>query len=138
RLVVVGGERASSIAFERWRALAGDRVRLINTYGPPEATVIATAYEPAPEEHGREIAIGRPVANTQVYLLDRWQRPVPMGQSGEIFVGGAGVARGYLGRPLLSAERFVPDAFGCELGARLFRTGDHGRWRADGELEFMG
>jgi amino acid adenylation domain-containing protein len=138
RMVVVGGERASSTAFERWRSLAGDRVRWINTYGPTEATVIATAYEPALDEHGREIAIGKPIANMQVYLLDRWLRPVVTGQSGEIFIGGDGVARGYLGRPALTAERFVPDPFGGKPGARLFRTGDRGRWRADGALEFMG
>ena len=138
RLVVVGGEKAQPAAFGRWRALAGDRVRWLNTYGPTEATVIATAFEP-PADWGRDdLPIGRPIANTQIYLLDSRLRPVPLGLPGELFIGGEGVARGYLDRPALTAERFVPDPFADHPGDRLFRTGDRARWRADGTLEFLG
>jgi len=140
RLVVVGGEKAQPAAFARWQAIAGDRVRWLNTYGPTEATVIATAFEPPADwAAGRDdLPIGRPIANTQVYLLDPHGQPVPLGQPGELFIGGEGVARGYLDRPALTAERFVPDPFAATPGARLFRTGDRARWRPDGTLEFLG
>ena len=140
RLVIVGGEKAQSAAYARWKALATDRVRWLNTYGPTEATVIATAFEP-PADWGRgrdDLPIGRPIANTQVYLLDRHLRPVPLGLPGELFIGGEGVARGYLDRSALTAERFPPDPFAATPGARLFRTGDLARWRPDGTLEFLG
>jgi acyl carrier protein len=88
-------------------------------------------------ELGREVSIGRPVANVTAYVLDRAGRLAPLGSPGELYLGGAGVARGYLGRPELTAERFVPDPFGPS-GARLYRTGDLVRFRADGELEFLG
>jgi acyl-CoA synthetase (AMP-forming)/AMP-acid ligase II len=143
RLVVVGGEEASPTAFARWRERGGDRVRWINTYGPTEATVIATSFEgPGPgsarTETGPALPIGRPIANVRVYALDDRLQPVPIGLPGELYIGGAGVARGYLDRPALTAERFLPDPFGDEPGARLYRTGDLVRWRPDGLLEFLG
>ncbi|HWE39204.1 MAG TPA: amino acid adenylation domain-containing protein [Isosphaeraceae bacterium] len=141
RLVVVGGERALPSAFACWRAAGGDRVRWINTYGPTEATVIATAFEPPADPEARDrldvLPIGRPIAGARVYVLDSRGEPVPVGLPGELFIGGAGVARGYLNRPVATAESFVPDPFG-DPGDRLFRTGDRARWRADGQLEFLG
>ncbi|HKB24495.1 MAG TPA: amino acid adenylation domain-containing protein, partial [Methylomirabilota bacterium] len=142
RLVVVGGEKASAERLATWRRLKGNRIRWINTYGPTETTVTATLYEPPMDAlSGATMAgipIGRPIANTRVYLLDRHRRPVPVGVTGEIYIGGAGVARGYLNQPALTAERFVPDPFTKNPEARLFRTGDLARHRPDGEIEFIG
>jgi amino acid adenylation domain-containing protein len=142
RLVVVGGEKASARRFADWRSIGGDRIRWINTYGPTEATVVATAFEPprGPETRAAfsELPIGRPIANTEVYLLDAHQQVVPLGLPGELYLGGEGLARCYLNQPGLTADRFVPDPFGDKRGTRLFRTGDTARWRPDGQLEFLG
>src|SRR6185436_5754282 len=115
---------------------------LINGYGPTENTTF-TCCRPltAPSEVGASVPIGRPIANTRVYLLDRGLQPVPVGVPGELFAGGDGLARGYLGRPALTAERFVPDPFASEVGepgGRLYRTGDLARRRMDGDVEFLG
>jgi amino acid adenylation domain-containing protein len=107
-----------------------------NLYGPTETTVWSTVERV--EGDGGPITIGRPIANTQVYVLDRQGEPVPIGVPGELWIGGAGVALGYHGRPELTAERFVPDRVGRVAGGRLYRTGDLGRWRADGRLEHLG
>jgi amino acid adenylation domain-containing protein len=140
RLVVVGSENVSREAFERWRKLSG--VRLINAYGTSETTITSALYEPPPggEAAGgsASLPIGRPVANTRLYVLDAGMRPVPVGVAGELFVGGDGVARGYLNRPALTAPRFVPDPFSGEPGARLYRTGDLARRLPEGDLEFLG
>ncbi|CRK62220.1 Siderophore biosynthesis non-ribosomal peptide synthetase modules [Alloactinosynnema sp. L-07] len=123
-----GEELTSDLAGE----LTGKGVTLWNNYGPTETTVWSTAGMVG----GGPIALGPPIANTQVYVLDSAMRPVPVGVVGEIHLGGLGVARGYPGRADLTAERFVPDPFGT--GGRLYATGDLARYRADGTLEFLG
>ncbi|MFF9571368.1 amino acid adenylation domain-containing protein [Streptomyces sp. NPDC014685] len=112
-------------------------VRIWNTYGPTEASVDITEHEWDPERDTGAVPIGRPIGNMRVLVLDPAGRPVPVGVPGELHAGGTGLALGYLGRPGLTAERFVPDPHG-EPGARLYRTGDKVRWRADGVLEYLG
>ncbi|WP_367127826.1 amino acid adenylation domain-containing protein [Saccharothrix sp. HUAS TT1] len=136
RVVAVGGDVCPPDLVAAW---AGDR-RLLNCYGPTETAIAATAFEavPAGEASGAgRVPIGRPLAGVRVYVLDAALRPAPVGVPGELYVGGAGVGRGYVGRPALTAERFVADPFGPP-GSRLYRTGDVTRWRADGNLEFLG
>ncbi|MEZ0066055.1 amino acid adenylation domain-containing protein [Streptacidiphilus sp. MAP12-20] len=134
RLVILGGEQVQASAVARWRDRFGDRVRLVNTYGPTEATVIATAAEltGASPASGRP-PIGRPIGGTTVRLLGAHGEPVPPGAPGELCIGGVGLAEGYLDRPELTAERFpVVD------GERLYRSGDLARLLPDGQLEFLG
>ncbi len=112
---------------------------LVNNYGPTEDTVVATSGVVPPKESVESApSIGRPIANTQIYLLDACLQPVPMGVPGELHIGGTGLARGYLNRPELTAERFIPNPFSSEPGARLYKTGDLVRYRPDGNLEFLG
>jgi amino acid adenylation domain-containing protein len=141
RVFVIGGEAlfAKQLAFYRTHAPAS---RLINEYGPTECVVGCCAYEVPPgfelsgaEPGARPIPIGRPIANAQVYVLDQHLQPVPIGVVGELYVGGDGVARGYLDRPELTEARFIPNPFGQ---GRLYRTGDLVRYLADANLEFMG
>ncbi|MFL5382886.1 MAG: non-ribosomal peptide synthetase, partial [Longimicrobiaceae bacterium] len=141
RLVVIGGEAALPERVRAWQAAAGGRVRLLNSYGPTETTIGVTLWE-APESGGvSRVPIGRPVANTRCYVLNAAMRPAAVGVPGELYVGGAQVARGYLDRPAATAERFVPDPFSGVPGARLYRTGDRVRWRTEttrGVLEYLG
>ena len=141
RLVIVGGEKASAAAFSSWRKAVGNRVRWINTYGPTETSVIATAYEPPSSADApipATLPIGRPIANTTVYLLDEELNPVPVGVPGEIHIGGVGVARGYLNRPESTAEKFITDPFSNDPSARLYKTGDMAQFLPSGEIEFAG
>ncbi|HEY7767794.1 non-ribosomal peptide synthase/polyketide synthase [Longimicrobium sp.] len=137
RRIVMGGESIPAGMVAELRArLPG--ARLYHEYGPTEATVTSMARTCGAEGEASGASIGGPISNTRVYLLDARGEPVPVGVGGELYVGGAGVARGYLGRPALTAQKFVPDPFGAEAGARLYRTGDLGRWLADGTIEFLG
>jgi amino acid adenylation domain-containing protein len=140
RLVIIGGEAARAEVARGWAARFDGGVRLVNTYGPTEATVVATAWEVtgADLDGLATVPIGGPIAGVETFVLDGRGEPVPEGVVGELHIGGAGVARGYVGRPDLTAERFVPDAWSGLAGARLYRTGDLVRARADGVLEFVG
>lgn len=141
RLVIAGGDNVSREEFRRWRELTRDRVRFLFAYGVTEATITSTLFdsreEPAPSSSERT-PIGHALSNHRVYVLDEQSQPVPTGVAGEIAIGGVGVARGYRGRPALTAERFVSDPFGVESGDRLYRTGDLGRYLSDGTIEFLG
>jgi amino acid adenylation domain-containing protein len=110
-------------------------LRIMNLYGPTECTTYSTF---ADVEREQTPHVGKPIHNTRVYVLDEWHELAPIGVAGELYIGGAGVARGYWQRPSLTAERFVPDRFGGERGQRLYRTGDLVRWRRDGTLEYLG
>ncbi|MCE9674106.1 amino acid adenylation domain-containing protein, partial [Myxococcus stipitatus] len=137
REVHVGGDVLS--APHARRLVSSLRVPLTNGYGPTECSVVATAWSITRIEHvGDVVPIGGPIANTQTYVLDDQLRPVPVGVPGELFLGGPGLARGYVSRPDLTAERFIPHPFATTPGERLYRTGDLVRWRADGALEFIG
>ena len=116
------------------------RVRWVNTYGPTEASIAATSYEPqvGADAIPDNLPIGRPVPNVRIYLLDGHLNPVPVGVPGELHIGGVGVAQGYFNRPELTAEKFIPDPFSYEPGARMYRTGDLARYLPSGEIEFLG
>jgi amino acid adenylation domain-containing protein len=138
RSLVIGGEALLGQDLRFWQMHA-PQTRLINEYGPTETVVGCCVYELSPGEIISEATpIGRPIANTQLYLLDQYLHPVPVGVVGELYIGGAGVARGYLKRPALTAERFIPDPFSGQPGRRLYKTGDLARYRPDGVLEFLG
>jgi len=144
RVLLVGGEAFGRGLAEQALRLGGAACKVVNHYGPTETTVGVLTYQVEPGEGergvdaGATLPIGRPLGNTRVYVLDEHMSPVPVGVVGELYVGGADVARGYLGRPELTAERFVPDMYGGEAGARLYRTGDVARWAPDGNVEFLG
>ena len=141
RLVLVGGEKASTAAVNAWRRLGRGRCRWVNIYGPTECTVNATVYEPdfsTGRDIEGEIPIGKPISNVKIYLVDDALEPVPVGVPGELYIGGAGVSGGYLRAPELTTHKFVPDPFIGDEGARMYRTGDLARWSADGHIEFIG
>jgi amino acid adenylation domain-containing protein len=138
RQLVFGAE---AVGTEGVRAMLreGKPARVLHEYGPTEATVWCTLEEVDQVEEGAAtVSIGRPIPNARAYVLDPAGEPLPVGVPGELCIGGDGVVRGYLGRPGLTAERFVPDPFAAEPGGRMYRTGDRARWKADGKLEFMG
>ncbi|MFH9349068.1 amino acid adenylation domain-containing protein [Kitasatospora sp. NPDC017646] len=133
--VITGGEAPSPEGLERVITHCPGTV-VVNAYGPTEATTYTNFQELSLEQvRSRAVPIGGPVDNTRLYVLDAWLRPVPVGAPGELYVAGDGLARGYFGRPSLTAERFVADPFGT--GGRLYRTGDVVRWRADGTMDYL-
>jgi amino acid adenylation domain-containing protein len=142
RQVIVGGDAALPERLATWQQRVGQVVRLVNTYGPTEATVVTTSAELTALGGSSQplgwLPIGRPIPNTAVYVLDRSLRPTPLGVPGELFIGGVGLARGYLNRPAQTAEQFVPDPLSDLAGARLYRTGDIVRYLPDGNLVFLG
>jgi amino acid adenylation domain-containing protein len=142
RLMIIGGERVLPERLAVWQKRVSQRVTLLNTYGPTETTVVATACTLTPSAQAeptlREVPIGRPIANAEVYILDESLQPVPMGTPGELHIGGAGLARGYLNRPELTEEKFIRNPFSDEPGARLYKSGDLARYRPDGNVEFLG
>jgi amino acid adenylation domain-containing protein len=135
RLVVIGSEQADGRLLERWRRHSS--VPVANVYGVSEATVSTTALMPAQATPLCRVPVGRPISNTQAIVLDAALRPVPSGVVGELFLGGLGVAQGYLDRPELTAERFLPNPYGPP-GSRLYRTGDLARWLPSGSLDLIG
>ncbi|HEX8907092.1 MAG TPA: amino acid adenylation domain-containing protein, partial [Longimicrobiaceae bacterium] len=137
RQLLAGGDVLPAEAVRKLRERF-PHLRLVNGYGPTENTTFTCCHTVTDDWDGGPVPIGTPISSTRVYVLDRALRPVPIGVPGELHAGGAGVARGYLGRPALTAEKFIPDPFSAEPGARLYRTGDRVRWRADGTLEFLG
>ncbi|MCG8617543.1 MAG: amino acid adenylation domain-containing protein [Desulfobacterales bacterium] len=130
--IIVGGEACPPELAERW----GRNRNFINAYGPTESTVCTSMWKYTGS--CRKLPIGGPIDNSRLYILDKNDTPVPIGVPGELHIGGLGVSRGYLGRPGLTAERFIPDPFGDTPGGRLYRTGDLCRWLPDGTIEFMG
>ncbi len=145
--LLVGGEAMPAALARQLREIPGPE--LFNMYGPTETTVWSAAH--SVQDVPDNVPIGRPIANTDIYIMDEQSQPVATGEAGEIFIGGEGVARGYLHRPVLTAEKFIPNPFGVQpsggpdrvnaglqTGARLYRTGDVGRYRADGAIEFLG
>ncbi|GIG91769.1 non-ribosomal peptide synthetase [Plantactinospora endophytica] len=139
RTVVFGGEKLETSELAPWVARVGDRPALVNMYGITETTVHTTHHLVRPEDLiAPGSPVGYPLGDLRIYLLDQYGNLVPVGVPGEIHVGGPGVARGYLRRPELTAQRFVPDPFAVEPGARMYRSGDLARRRPDGGLDFLG
>ncbi len=137
RRVVASGEALSGELRRRFFTRLNG-AELHNLYGPTEAAVDVSSHACGVEETGASVPIGRPIANLELYVVEPGLAPAPVGVAGELWIGGVGVARGYQGRPELTAERFVPDPFGGAPGARVYRTGDLARWLPEGEIEFVG
>lgn len=141
RILIIGSEKASPDQFALWQKLFGNRVELRNAYGLTEATITSTIYAPPISQEPQEIRsvpIGRPIPNTQIYILDAQMTLLPIGVSGELYIGGASLAQGYLNRPDLTAEKFVRNPFVVGPNATLYRTGDLARWLPDGNIELLG
>src|ERR1700683_3374401 len=142
RLFVVGGDVMLPEVLRLWQQSQLRYIRLLNAYGPTEATITATAFELTPRLAEsttlHRIPIGRPLANRELYILDRHCNLVPIGVPGELHIGGTSLARGYLNQPDLTGERFIPDTFGNRAGARLYKTGDLARYLPDGNIEYIG
>jgi amino acid adenylation domain-containing protein len=137
RLVIIGGERANRKHLTTWHQQVGQRVRLVNTYGPTETTIVATLCNLSVSTP-TEVPIGKAIPQVQTYVLDPYLQLVPVGTPGELYIGGVGVARGYFNRPDLTAERFIPNPYSSKPGERLYQTGDLVRYLSDKNLEFLG
>ena len=142
RLVILGGEKALPERLKTWQKLIPEGVRLVNSYGPTEATIVTTTCELSEftlsDNIGKELPIGKPIPNAKTYILDPYLNLTPVGIPGELYIGGVGVARGYLNRPELTDAAFIRDPFSKTPGARLYKTGDLVRYRTDGNIEFLG
>lgn len=142
RLFTVGGDIMLPQVLKLWQRTPANSIRLLNAYGPTEATITATTFEIEPQSceitSFQRIPIGRPLSNREVYILDKYSSPLPVGVPGELYIGGRCLARGYLNRPDVTAEKFIPHPFSAEPGARLYRTGDSARYLPDGNIEFLG
>jgi amino acid adenylation domain-containing protein len=142
RLFIVGGDTMLPDVLKLWQQTPVNSIRLLNAYGPTETTITATVYEIATRSGdntaNQRVPIGRPLANRAIYILDQHRHPVPIGVHGHLHIGGVSLARGYLNRPELTAEKFIPDPFSAEPGARMYKTGDLARYRPDGNIEFLG
>ncbi|MCD9188137.1 MAG: amino acid adenylation domain-containing protein [Pyrinomonadaceae bacterium] len=141
RLVIIGGEKVSVKNVNRWRELGTEKIRLVNSYGPTETTVVTVAGEVECQNaisETKEISLGKPVSNSQSFVLDENLNRVPIGVTGELYIGGKGLAIGYIHDARLTAEKFVPNPFSNIPGERLYKTGDAARFLADGSLEYRG
>jgi len=142
RLVIVGGEKVSKSTYQKWISLVGSFPRWLNTYGPTETTIIATIYDPLKSPQAlhpdAEVPIGKVISNFQTHILDRNLQPSPIGITGELYIGGVGLSRGYLNRPDLTAQKFIHNPFSNNSEDRLYSTGDEARYLADGNIEFIG
>ncbi|MEO0969340.1 MAG: condensation domain-containing protein, partial [Cyanobacteria bacterium J06639_18] len=146
RLLVLGSDKVPSERFTTWQKYVGKDISWRNAYGPTEATITATVYGPQLSSEAKNtsfLPIGRPIANTEIYILDRNLQPVPVGVKGELHIGGAGLAQGYLNRPELTAQKFISNPFNSDNNSklyksRLYKTGDLARYLPDGNIEFIG
>ncbi|MBP5972964.1 amino acid adenylation domain-containing protein [Brasilonema sp. CT11] len=138
RALIIGGEALLGKNLTVWRTYAPD-TRIVNEYGPTETVVGCCVYEVSTETSLSGIVpIGRPIANTQLYILNKYLQPTPIGVPGELYIGGNGLARGYLNRPELTAEKFIPNPFSEQSATRLYKTGDLARYLPNGEIEYIG
>ena len=134
RLVIIGGEMALTSSVELWRKQFGEYPELVNTYGPAETTVVATSYHFNKNDDYEVMPIGKPISNTEVYILDRYLKPVPIGVPGELHIGGAGIARSYLGLPEKTNEKFISDPFTNNTKTRNYKTGDLAKFLPDSNI----
>ena len=138
RLVIVGGDVLRPEALKNWYETPLKKVRLLNAYGPTETIITASTFEVPAGFEGSKVPVGKPRANRNFYILDKQRKPVAVGVPGELYIGGSALAKGYLGRKELTAERFIANPFVNEVDARMYKTGDRVRFLSDGNLEFLG